>query len=87
MKPAAALSSDVRPSDVRPARQYVVLVRTEEGQMFRSIPFAEYETAEKVGRFSRLDVDVVEAHIEEVSGRNEDGRRSCDAEGGGGCAI
>jgi hypothetical protein len=70
METGAALPSEVRPSDVRPARQYVVLVRTEAGQMFRSIPFAEYETAEKVARFSRLDADVVEAHVEEVFDRN-----------------
>jgi hypothetical protein len=68
MEIGAALPSDVRPSDVRPARQYVVLVCTEAGQMFRSIPFAEYETAEKVARFSRLDADVVMAHVEEVFG-------------------
>jgi hypothetical protein len=41
--------------------------------MFRSIPFAEYETAEKVARFSRLDADVVEAHIEVVLDRNGGG--------------
>jgi hypothetical protein len=73
METDAALPSDAKPSDARPARQYVVLVRTEAGQMFRSVPFAEYETAEKVARFSRLDADVVEAHVEEVCGRNEDG--------------
>jgi hypothetical protein len=73
METGAALPSDVSPSDVRPARHYVVLVRTESGQLFRSIPFADYETAEKVARFSRLDADVVEARIEEVCGRNEDG--------------
>jgi hypothetical protein len=69
----APLPSDVRPSDGRPARQYVVLVRTETGQLFRSIPFAEYETAEKVARFSRLDADVVEARVEEVFERNGEG--------------
>jgi hypothetical protein len=42
--------------------------------MFRSIPFAEYETAEKVARFSRLDADVVEAHVEEVLRRDGTGR-------------
>ena len=73
METGAALPSAVGPSDVRPTRRYVVLVRTETGQMFWSIPFAEYETAEKVARFSRLDAHVVEARVEEVCGRNEDG--------------
>ncbi len=57
----------------RPVRQYVAVVRTEAGQTFRSIPFADYETAAQVVRFSRLDADVVEAHVEEVLGRDEDG--------------
>jgi hypothetical protein len=70
MESGTALPSDLRPSDVRPARQYVVLVRAETGQMFRSIPFAEYETAEKVAKFSRLDADVVEVHVQEVFDRN-----------------
>jgi hypothetical protein len=70
MEMGAALPSDAKPSDVRPARLYVVLVRTETGQPFRSIPFADYETAEKIARFSRLDADVVEAHVEEVFERN-----------------
>jgi hypothetical protein len=73
METGAALPSDVRPADVRPARQYVVLVQTEAGQTFRSVPFAEYETAEKVARFSRLDADVIEAHVEEVVGRDGSG--------------
>ena len=73
METGTALPSDLAPSEVRPARQYVVLVRTETGQLFRSIPFAEYETAEKVARFSRLDADVVEARVEEVFERNGDG--------------
>jgi hypothetical protein len=72
METGAALPFDAGPSGVRAARLYVVLVRTESGQTFRSIMFAEYETAEKVARFSRLDADVVEAHIEEVCGRNDD---------------
>jgi hypothetical protein len=72
METGTALPFDARPPDVRTARQYVVLVRTESGQTFRSIPFAEYETAEKVARFSRLDSDVVEAHVEEVLDRNGD---------------
>jgi hypothetical protein len=55
--------------------------------MFWSIPFAEYETAEKVARFSWLDADVVEVHVEEVCERNGHGRRKCDAKGGGDCAI
>jgi hypothetical protein len=70
MEQGPALPFDAQPSDVRPARRYVVLVCTETGQMFRSIPFAEYETAEKVARFSQLDADVVEVHIEKVCGRN-----------------
>jgi hypothetical protein len=72
MEKGAALPSDAKPSDVRPARRYVVLVRTETGQMFRSIPFSEYETAEKVARFSRLDADVIEAHVEEVLQREDE---------------
>jgi hypothetical protein len=70
METGAGLPFDARPKDVRPARRYVVLVRTESGQMFRSIPVAEYETAEKVARFSRLDAHVVEARVEEVCRRN-----------------
>jgi hypothetical protein len=73
METGAALPSDVRPSDLRPARHYVVRVRTESGQTFRSVPFTEYETAEQVARFSRLDADVVETHVEEVCGRNAEG--------------
>jgi hypothetical protein len=72
MENGAALPSDPRLTDVRIARQFVVLVRTEAGQMFRSVPFAEYETAEQVARFSRLDADVVQARVEEVCGRNDD---------------
>jgi hypothetical protein len=70
METGDAVPADVRSSDVRPAREYVVLVRTESGQTFRSDPFAEYETAEKVAKFSRLDADVVEAHVEEIFDRN-----------------
>jgi hypothetical protein len=73
METGTALPSDLAPSEVRPARQYVVLVRTEAGQLFRSIPFSDCETAEKVAKFSWLDADVVEARIEEVCGRNGDG--------------
>ncbi len=57
----------------RPARQYVAVVRTEAGQTFRSIPFADYETAAQVVRFSRLDADVAEAHVEEVLEQGGDG--------------
>ncbi len=66
-------ATHVGPSRGRPARQYVAVVRTEAGPTFRSIPFADYETAAQVVRFSRLDADVVEAHVEEVLGRDEDG--------------
>jgi hypothetical protein len=41
METRTALPSDVSPSDARPARHYVVRVRTELGQTFRSIPFAD----------------------------------------------
>jgi hypothetical protein len=87
MEMGAALRSHFRPSDVRSARQYVVLVRTDSGQTFRSVPLSDYETAEQVAKFSRLDADVVEAHIEEVLDLNGEQRRSRDAERGGACAI
>jgi hypothetical protein len=73
METGAALPSDAKPSDVRLARQYVVLVRTEAGQLFRSIPFSDYETAEKIAQFSWLDADVVEARVEEVLRRDGQG--------------
>ncbi len=42
-------------------------------QTFRSIPFSDYETAAQVAKFSRLDADVVDAHVEEVHGRDGEG--------------
>jgi hypothetical protein len=59
---------------------YVVVVRTEAGRTFRSVPFGDRDTAEKVARFSWLDRDVIDARVEEASRRDgEDvgGLRPC----------
>jgi hypothetical protein len=66
METGAVFSTDLDPSGARPARQYVAVGRTDAGQTFQSVPFPDYETAEQVANFSRLDADVVEAHVEEV---------------------
>ncbi len=73
METGAVFSADGNRSGARSARQYVAVVRTEIGQTFRSIPFPDYETAAQVVRFSRLDADVVEAHVEEVLRQDGEG--------------
>jgi hypothetical protein len=80
MRPDATRGDDMCPSFGIPEPSYVVVVRTEPGRTFRSVPFRDRGTAEQVARFSRLDREVIGAHVEKVSRRDGDetgGPRPC----------